>query len=175
MLRLQPLLVVVLACAALQGHAAPQEATPRRLRIHDTRIQEVLAHAMRRSPSFRELVATIELLDYQVYVEEGSCRPQGDAGCLHMMPATTSAKNLLIRFDSRQPTHRAAAQLAHELYHAAEIAREQDVVDQASLRDLFSRIGERSCSGVSDDCWETRAAVAFEALVLREIVSHRSH
>ena len=39
------------------------------------------------------------------------------------------------------------------------------------MRTLFERIGERSCAGTSGDCFETRAAVAFEALVSRQVVS----
>ena len=48
-------------------------------------------------------------------------------------------------------------------------AREPDVVDETSMLSLFSRIGERSCDGGADNCWETRAARAFESLVVREI------
>jgi hypothetical protein len=155
--------------------AAEPAGEESRIRLSNGRIEEIFRYAMRKSPSFGELVATIELLDRVVYVEEGSCRPHSRAGCLHMMPAAAEAKNLLIRFDSRQPIRLAAAALAHELYHALEIAREKTVTDPASLRQLFARIGERSCPQESDDCWETRAATAFEALVLSELVGGHQH
>jgi hypothetical protein len=83
--------------------------------------------------------------------------------------ATPEARNLLVRIDPRQPIRLAASQLAHELYHALEGAREPEVIDEASLRSLFERIGERTCARIGDTCWETRAARAFEALVTRQL------
>jgi hypothetical protein len=68
----------------------------------------------------------------------------------------------------------AAAQLAHELYHALEIARATDVSDESSLGALYERIGEHSCAGSAFQCFETRAAVAFEALVVRQLNGRRS-
>ena len=78
-------------------------------------------------------------------------------------------KHLLVRVHPRQPTSAAVAQLAHSLYHAGEIGREPGAVDTASIRALYTRIGERNCSTEAEDCWETRAAVAFEALVAQEL------
>jgi hypothetical protein len=143
------------------------------IRVANTRISEVLRYARKRSPSFGDLLATLELLDRAVYIEEGHCRHREQRACLVLMP-TPGAKNLLIRIDPRQPIRLVVAQLAHELYHAVEIAREPDVVNVASLRDLFGRIGEQRCFSGSDDCWETRAALAFEALVTRELAASRT-
>jgi hypothetical protein len=138
------------------------------VRFDNDRIAEVFHYAMWRSPSFRELVATLEMLDRVVYVEEGKCRNLEQHSCLVLMP-TPGAKNLLVRIDPRQQVRLVVAQLAHELYHAAEVGREPGVVDEASLRDLYERIGERRCSWDGDDCWETRAAETFKALVMREL------
>jgi hypothetical protein len=138
------------------------------VRFDNDRIAEVFHYAMWRSPSFRDLVATLEMLDRVVYVEEGKCRNLQQHSCLILMP-TPGAKNLLVHIDPRQPIRSVVAQLAHELYHAEEVGREPSVVDDASLRNLYERIGERRCSTDGDNCWETRAAATFEALVTREL------
>jgi hypothetical protein len=135
------------------------------VRSTNPRIQEVLRYALAKSESFRDLLATLDLVDRVVYVEEGTCRNPEHRSCLHLV---ADSPNIIVHIDPRQQIRSVVAQLAHELYHAAEIGREPDVVDAAGLLALYARIGERSCS--SDACWETRAAVAFEALVRRQLV-----
>jgi hypothetical protein len=167
----KPLIAVTCAVSVLSGYsvqAVPSDPPATHIRVDNDRISEVLRYAMKRSPSFGDLIATLELLDRVVYIEEGHCRHRELRACLQLMP-TVGTRNLLVRIDPRQPIRSVVAQLAHELYHAVEIAREPDVVDTASLRNLYERTGERSCFTDSDDCWETRAALAFEALVTREL------
>jgi hypothetical protein len=123
---------------------------------------------MARSASFRDLVATFEALDRTVYVEEGTCHPPQLRSCLHMVHSP-DAKLLVVQLATRQPINVVVSQLAHELYHAVEIAREPSVVDAGSMRQLFERIGYRSCVDADATCWETRAAVAFETLVVSQI------
>ena len=153
--------------AALTARAA-EPAAWNRIRFDNPRIAEVFRFAVKKSTAFQDLVATLELADRMVYIEEGSCRHQLVQGCLQLM-ATPGGKHLLVRIASRELINRVAAQLAHELYHAAEIGREPSAIDEASIRALYHRIGERSCATNSDDCWETRAAVAFETLVIKEL------
>ena len=141
-----------------------------RIRFDNERIGEVFRYATKNSPSFVDLVATLDTLDRLVYVEEGRCGHSEERACLHILRAPDS-KVLVIRIDPRQPLRSVALQLAHELYHALEVAREPDVVNATGLRDLYERIGERTCFGTADTCWETRAAVAFEALVARQLVN----
>ena len=140
---------------------------PRNLRSDNSRIQEVIRFALARSESFQDLVATLDLVDRVVYVREGSCPGARHPSCLYLVAGTP---NLVIHIDPRQQTRIAAATLAHELYHAVEIERAPDVVDRDSLRALYERIGERSCPPLSHhDCWETRAAQAFQELVMRQL------
>jgi hypothetical protein len=162
-------LVIVAVFISIRGLGASEpNRAESHIRFNSSRISELFRHGMRHSPSFRDLVATLEVLDSIVYVEEGSCRQGTMTPCLQAMPPTAGAKRLLVKFDPRQPLRRAVSQLAHELYHAAEVGREADVTDQASLRRLYARIGFRSCLD-SDDCWETRAAIAFEALIMEDL------
>ena len=52
-------------------------------------------------------------------------------------------------------------------------AREPNVQETVLRTNLYQRIGERSGSTASDDCWESRAAVAFEALVWRQVMTFK--
>jgi hypothetical protein len=160
----------------ISARAARDRWTATHVRSDNDRILEVLLYAIGRSPSFIDLIETLEQLDRVVYIEEGTCHHRELRACLQMM-STPGGKNLLVRIDPRQPIRSVVAQLAHELYHAVEIAREPEVVDAGSLRDLYERIGERSCFSEANPCWETRAAVAFEALVARQLseASGKSH
>jgi len=160
---------VLAALVAAASSLCAQPALARgHVRFVNDRIAEVFEYAMNRSPSFRELIATLDILDRVVYVEEGQCGDGTPRGCLVLMPMS-GGKKLLVRINPRQPNRLVAAQLAHELYHAMEVAQEPDVVDELSLRELYRRIGHRSCFNEGDGCWETRAATAFEALVVREL------
>ena len=70
---------------------------------------------------------------------------------------TPGGKYLLIRIDSRLPERAVVAQLAHELYHAVEIAR-GPASSTARLSRACDRIGRRGCYQQVDTCWETDAA-----------------
>jgi hypothetical protein len=171
------LILVVLAaqggsrCLAQEAGQAPVPGSAQsRLRTDNQRISEALAYAIRQAPSFADLVTTLEASDRIVYIEEGRCGRPNVRACLNLMSGH-QAKILVVRLDSRQTIRCVVAQLAHELHHALEIAREPEVVDVQTLERLYERIGELSCSSGSDRCHETRAAQAFEALVTRQLSS----
>lgn len=164
-------LILACVCAAtipVRGPVltASTQFIPAHVRTSNARIEEVLQYALQRSPSFRDVIATLDLLDRVVYIEEGHCRHREQRGCLQLMPG---GKNILVQVDPRQIVRSVALQVAHELYHAVEVGREPTVVDAASLQRLYQTIGERSCFTSPDSCWETRAAIAFEALVARQL------
>ena len=154
-------------------HAGNVHGIPTNIRIGSARISEIFEYALKRSASFGDLLATLETVDRVVYVDEGTCHHGELRSCLQLMP-TLGGRNILVRFDPRQPIRLAVMQLAHELYHALEVAREPDVVSEAGLRAFYERIGERSCANAFDDCFETRGAVAFEALVNRQLGASRN-
>jgi hypothetical protein len=160
----------VAAGAPRPSHTLPNPGEPllARVRTDNDRIHEVLAYAIRHSGSFCDLLATLNLFERTVYVQEGQCG-DGHHGCVQIMP-TPGGRNLLVLVNPRLQRNAVVAQLAHELYHAMEIAREPDVVSAMTLRELYRRIGDRGCGHDSDECWETRAAQAFEKLVIRQVV-----
>jgi hypothetical protein len=146
-------------------HAEKGGPLSNHVRTSNDRIAEVMRYAIKHSPSFGDLLATFDTLDRVVYIEEGKCQHREIRACLQLV---AESPNMLVRIDSRQLIDSVVAQLAHELYHALEIAREA-VVDGPSLRSFYSQIGERSCYSEDSGCFETRAALAFEALVTRQL------
>jgi len=159
---------VVVAVLSSIGLGAT-ERPPSHIHSGNHRIQEVIRFALARSESFQDLVATLDLSDRVVYVEEGPCSDSEHPSCIRLMP---NSRDLLVHFDPRQPIRTAAAALAHELYHAVEICRAPEVVDTDSLRVLYRQIGDLSCPPPSRyDCWETRAAQTFQALVMRQLAN----
>lgn len=160
--------VAVVATLSTNGLVAA-ESQPSHIHSGNHRIQEVIRFALARSESFQDLVATLDLSDRVVYVEEGTCSDSEHRSCVRLMPNT---RNLLIHFDPRQSIRIAAAVLAHELYHAAEISRAPEVVDNDTLCALYQQIGDLSCDPQSRfPCWETRAAQTFQALVMRQLTN----
>ena len=145
------------------------ETTLNRIHIEDNaRIREVFRYASKGSPSFQDVVATIEQGDRNVYIAEGRCPEVEQRACLQLARGQSRA-NLIVRLDPRETILKVATLLAHELYHVAEILREPDVDDAAGLHRIYERIGYRTCAGDSDACWETRAAVAFQELVWQQL------
>src|SRR5262249_36520238 len=121
------LTIVAMSPVLVSGHSS----RPPNLRSDNQRIQEVISFALARSESFQNLVASLDLADRIVYVTEGSCPGPEHLACLYLV---AGSRNLVVHIDCRQPILAAAAMLAHELYHAAEIARAPEVVDSESLK-----------------------------------------
>jgi hypothetical protein len=144
-----------------------------RFHASDAQVRDLIEQARRRSPSFDDVIATLNGLDLAVDVEPGACRHRAVHGCLEMVASEEGAR-LRVAVDLGQPVDDAIAALAHLLYHAAEAARDPTAVDAPSLEHLFARIGEHSCGHPSAQCWETRAALAFEALVARQLAATRT-
>ena len=140
------------------------------VRSTDRQIIEVLQYGLEQSPSFRDVVATLEFLGRPVSVERGDCNHRGIRACLQVR----AGGNLVVRVAPEQPIDTVVAQLAHALYHAVEIAKETTVTDDVSFRQFYDRTAEHACATPVDQCWETQAAVTFEALVARQLARRSS-
>jgi len=162
-----------LVCAMAEGGLAQTidkraEDYPR-IRFKNDRIAEVMRFAIRRSPTFRGLVKTIEASNAVVYVDEGVCRRDGVVACTRVLP-TVGSRYLQIRIEPREGQIVVAQHLAHEFQHAVEILERAEVVDDAGVEGLYREIGYPGCAG-GQRCWETPGAQAVEELVHRELVS----
>src|SRR5262245_59934706 len=137
-----------------------------RIRYANGRISEAIQFAADRSPTFRTLVEAIDASSAVVFVVEGSCRDSTTPACVPMV-RDSGGRALVVHVDTSQSTLDVVRQLAHELQHVAEIISRDDV---ASLHDLYSEIGYRSCAPGPEACWETDAARATEVRVRREVL-----
>lgn len=159
--------MALLASSATAGQSVRPDSV--HLRYNNDRIREVLAWTTDRSPTVRRAVAAIEAADVVVYLEEGQCHDGALRACLQVLPAA-GERRLLIRLDTRLPLMSVVAELAHELTHAVEVAGDATALDQPSLRNLYQRIGFRSCDEYARECWETKAAQDNELTAVSEVL-----
>ena len=162
---IQRIAVVVVTLGALAGTAAPVTAgeepgrpnLSRRLRPADAKAASLLEIGLARSATFRRLADVIERSDLLVYVE---ARPLASPAQLQFVAAVSGCRH--VRVSVRVPGRDAdvVAWLAHELWHAVEIAGAAEVVDQPSLMRFYERIGYVSRAnstaetGKAQETWE---------------------
>lgn len=81
-------LVVVTLATGMHVRGAEPVAGPRmdgrivRLRLDNAVVADMVDYATRHSPSFRELLATVELLGRVVHVDAGNCHHRSLQACL---------------------------------------------------------------------------------------------
>lgn len=139
-----PRITSVLLCVCALSATLPAAAiVPRpmaRLRPATSSAAALIERAMRDSPTVRRLAAEIAASDLIVYVELDF--PERPArATTELVTVTAHDRFLRITLDRLVPAIDQIALLAHEMQHAAEIARETSVRDSASLRALYARIG----------------------------------
>jgi len=138
--------------------------------VLNERLIEALRYGLERSPALRELVTAIDVADRRVYINEGPCGEGEFRSCVHPI---AGSRNLQILVTPRVPVTDVVRQLAHEFQHVLEINAETTSTGASALRDVYERIGFRSCTD-RGDCYETAKALEVEALVNREVTSRRS-
>jgi hypothetical protein len=151
-------LVVLAVLASVTGAAAQDggEAVPAGVRGADDSAKSLLVNGMARSRTFRSIVDEIEHSNVIVYVE---VRSQALPGQLQLVASSGGCR--FVRVSIRKPALPAdqVAWLAHELWHAVEIARAPEVREALSLRKLYERIGgaerygDNAESGAAQDVW----------------------
>lgn len=163
MRRLIPLaLVVIFSITAAAASVDPYPVPV--VRVLSPRLAHTLCGAARVSPTLRELLRALERSDLIVHVSGLSplaARGLGSrrlAGTMRFVTATPTRRFLRLTVDESLPPHRRAAVLAHELWHALEVAREPRVVDRHSFEALYRHIGHQSFGRPS--WYDTKGAVA---------------
>lgn len=172
MRRLVPLTFAVLLSFIVPAAAADPLPVPV-VRVLSPRLAHTLCDAAQVSPTLRELLHALERSDLIVHVTGLSplaARGMGArrlAGTMRFVTATPTRRFLRIAVDESLPAYRRAAVLAHELWHALEVAREPHVSDRYSFEKLYQHIGHPSF-GMSS-WYDTKGAVAAGETVLEEI------
>lgn len=153
---------LVPAPAAAQHAVDVRPASLSRVRAGDASAAALLRGGLSRSATFRAIVATIERSDLIVYVGTGSIRLPGQ---LQLLAATPGCRHLRVTIRRPGLDTEMVAWLAHELWHAVEVAQAPEVTDQASLLAFYKRIGY---GGSWDGTVESVKAQDIWTTVLRE-------
>lgn len=158
-------LVAGIGCLGAAGAASA--ATPKVLgdtpgiRTVDSQVQALLDRGRARSEAFRALVTGVEQSGWTVFVVRGRCPSREILACLPHDVAYVAGHVLArVILDDR---HRSSPEdqlgyIAHELQHVLEAAS-GGVVDRASMRAEFRRIGYVSVDAGRARAFETEAAV----------------
>ena len=162
--------VAATVSAASRGHgtpaADPSQPPASPIRSHHLRILNAIDDAGRRSATFRNLVERLNRSDVIVYIESGRCGTAQVMSCIAVASTAGSYRYLRVTIDTNHSFQLITSEIAHELQHAVEIADAPDVVDGATLRALFRRIGATSAGR---DIYETTNARAVAARVSLEL------
>jgi hypothetical protein len=127
--------------------------TVRRVRPMDAWADESLDRGLLRSAVVRTLVSELEHTDVIVHVQTVSTLPMGTAGQTRLSLDVGSCRYIRIQLARALLPDERAAILAHELQHAAELAR-AGARDDHDVRALYERIGRE----VADGTFETAEA-----------------
>ncbi len=90
---------------------------------------------------------------------------------LSLLAAPAGRRYVRVSIDRRLTGCQRIAILGHELQHAVEIAESRRVTDDASLADLYRRIGFHS-GGLTKDCYDSVGAILAGRTVEKEIRSY---
>ena len=148
--------------------AAALESPRRHVRSQDRAVQQLLKRGVTHSVTFRSLMARLEQSDVIIYIEQVPRLPGALEGRMMMLPRAHGQRYLRIQLAMRGSPDDAIAVLGHELQHALEIAQEEWVSDQATLIELYQRIG---IGPQGHHVYDTLAAQEIGRIVRRELLA----
>jgi hypothetical protein len=119
-------------------------ADSRRIRSAQPRVQQLLAEGVQRSKTFADLVSRLHATDLIVYVETTQQMGLDTVGRILLQTVAGGRRYLRVQVRAMLPGDQMIAVIAHELRHALEVAEDASVVDDASMTQLYRRIGHIS-------------------------------
>jgi hypothetical protein len=139
------------------------------IRASDEELVALLEQGIKRSPTFKGLVDRLAKSDVILYV-----RPDVTAKTSSMRLTFLAAKGgyryLVIRVGAGRTKDQQLATLGHEMQHAVIVADAASVVDSASLRREFERVGKLTQAPIGDDFFfESPGAEEIRRRILAEI------
>ena len=153
-LRLFSFAIFATASTVLASDPAVDTPNIPRVRITDERLRTLFEEGLQNSPTLRALVSRLERSDVVVYVQPDYYGLSGYAGGLTFLSATGGLRYVVARVDWLRAPAQQVAMIAHELQHAAEVADNPEIVDDASMFREYIRMGHVSGwlgSGVAVD------------------------
>jgi hypothetical protein len=135
-------------------------------------LRALVSEAARRSPEIRARLVQLETLDVTVYVRTRALAEIGLDGHVALLAVTGRHRYLVIELACGRSALSQMATLAHELFHAAEIAAEPSVTDARSLAAFYERIGRETGNWAGRRTFETTAAAEAGQRARRELLSN---
>jgi hypothetical protein len=158
-------LITLVTSAPIRADPVPRQP---RLRLTDPRLEHVVGHGRRQSPSFQALLDQLEATDVVVYVQCARLRTGVD-GQLTFVTAAAGTRYVLVQIAWDLPFARKIAILGHELQHALEVARNPDVVSAETMAAAYRRFGfTRNRAGKRVD-FDSAAAIGAGMTIWREL------
>jgi hypothetical protein len=140
------------------------------IRASDDELVALLEDGIKRSPTFKGLVDRLAKSDVILYVRPDVTAKANAPTKLTFLAAKGGYRYLVIRVGAGQSKDRQLATLGHEMQHAVAIADAASVVDSASLRREFERIGKLTQPSVGDDFFfESPLAEDVKRRILAEV------
>jgi hypothetical protein len=142
-----------------------------RVRSTDGYMIALVRQGYEQSPTFRELVDTLQRSNVIVMVQPGMCAGGRIRSCLVSVSGSERDRHIRIRVDPRHTIKSGLiAAIAHELQHAVEIAEHVEVTNASGALELYRQIAFGRChEGLSEEC-ETERALVTERAVLIELL-----
>jgi hypothetical protein len=162
----QTALAALLVAVTCPAHTRAADKPPH-IRL-EAGLEPVMTDGLR-SPTFQALVTGIEESNLIVYVR---CKAFDDPlldGRLSLMGATPESRYVVIELACSRPRFAQSVTLGHELRHANEVASAPAVVDSASFKHLYDRIGFRLSGAPGAARYDTNAAINTGWQVRREL------
>ena len=145
-----------------------------RVRSTDGYMIALVRQGYDRSPTFRELVDTLQRSNVIVLVQPGMCAGGRIRSCLVSVSGSERDRHIRIKVDPRHTIKSGLiAAISHELQHAVEIAEHVEVTNASGTLELYRHIAFGRChEGLSEEC-ETERALVTERAVLIELLRER--
>jgi hypothetical protein len=151
--------------------AFAQPAPVAQLRPTTPRLAALIEEATTRSPTFRNMVLSLETTDGMVFVDEGRCTRGANACLTHRLTQAGGYRLLFVVIDPRRRDLDLMASIGHELQHALEVLADPSLRTTAALKDFYLR---DTRTEFPPRLIETAAAQWAGDAVLREISQSRS-
>jgi hypothetical protein len=161
--------LVVIALLAIGTPVTAQQGWTPHVRP-EAGLRELVAEATRRSPAIRALVDGLERLDITVYVRMRIFAQTDLDGRVALLTSAGSHRFLVVELACGRSGYTQMTTLAHELFHATEIATEPSVVDTRTMAAYYARIGIQTGDSDGKQTFETQAAADAGRQARRELL-----
>ncbi len=142
----------------------------------DVSLGPFVGESARRSPSIRALLDRLEATDVIVYVRMRVFDQTALEGRAGMLTTTAAGQRyLVIELACGRPQVTTMATLAHELYHALEIAQQPAIVDAGTLAAYYRRHGVETGGSPGRLTFETEGAEQAGYQARRELSDNTRH